>query len=191
MWQIKNISTTTKHEAIKLNRFETFYKGLPPIKPHDSWITSFCKIIWQNKKIYPLPQCLCQPILAQWGINEEFPSITCHDPLVMCYISSFTKPMPTKYGKDVTGYEGILPITCSPWSRWSDKVTSQVKNISSLPMAKTFCSVVKYCKELQLVKLHEPLIMWSWGIMWQIKNFIYPLTPNWAASRHTVWGFYL
>ena len=49
----------------KLGMLVTYLEQLLSVKSHDHIITWFCKITWQTKIIYLLPQCL--PNLAGWG----------------------------------------------------------------------------------------------------------------------------
>ena len=77
--QTKNIITTMPIAA-KLGRMMTYLEWLLPIKSHVFIIIWSCKISWQTEIImYPLAQCLWQPILIY---NEDFPSIKSADPSV-------------------------------------------------------------------------------------------------------------
>ena len=129
--QTKNISTTTIPIAAKLGRMMTYLEWLIPIKSHVCIIIWSCKISWQTEIImYPLAQCLWQPVLIY---NEDFHSIESADPLITsckvtqkyfsCCITTTTRAMATKLGKAVTFGKKIQPIkSYNSFNMWSCEV---------------------------------------------------------------------
>ena len=61
-----------------------------------------------------------------------------------------------------------------------------------MPIPITPGKAVTHNEELASIKSEDPLITWSFKVMWQIKSLIYPLTqwlqsPNLAGWLHATW----
>ena len=107
------------------------------------------------------------------------------------YTSTTTIPMTTWLGSVVTYLEGLPFLRWhNPLIMWSCEIKWKTKTITfpipeyprSRYKLKTYIHyhnaaikrgrVVSYCEGLPIMKLHDPLIMWSYRIMWQIKNVL-------------------
>ena len=86
----------------------------------------------------------------------------------LCYISTSTRPTIIKNGKVVTCYEGFPPIK----SHNSDKSNY---NFTATTLPIWLPKLAGWWLTTSLIKLHDPLIMWSCKITWQIKNVFSPL----------------
>ena len=63
-------------------------------------------------------------------------------------------------------------------------VTNLVEvSTSTIPLATKYGKVVTYHESFSPMKLHNPLNMWAHDFMWQIKNMLMALQPQYTISE--------
>ena len=90
----------------------------------------------------------------------------------------------------MTYREGLPLIKLhDPLTRWSRKITRQIKNISTtaMPIVTKRGGMVTYNEELQLIKSHDPSIIWPHEVTWQIKYIKSPLVEDLWAPNYAKW----